>query len=338
MIANPVLAETVRGNWLENRHRGAFCVMDGQGNIVASAGDIETAIFPRSAIKSMQALALFRYEAAEKFRLDGKSIALACASHLGEADHVAGVQSILEAIGCAEDDLECGSHPPSSRAARENLRESGVVPGSIHNNCSGKHAGMLAVARALGVPTKNYSKPDHPVQKLVRTCVEDLMGEKLTTDCCGTDGCSIPTWAMPLKTIAHGFARMTTGTGLGEEDASAISEVFNAVTSHPFLVGGTDAFDSVAMDEFGNDLISKVGAEGVYCGALRRPGWGYALKCDDGNMAAAQTMVAALLMGIADPNEKQASFLRQRRAKTITNWRKIEVGSLSATHAATPTT
>ncbi len=336
MIANPVLAELVRGNWVENRHRGAFCVMDGQGNIIASAGDIETAIFPRSAIKSMQALALFRSGAVEKFKLDSKSIALACASHLGEADHVAGVRATLKSIGCTEGDLECGSHPPSSRAAREKLRNSGGAPGAVHNNCSGKHAGMLAVARALGVPTKNYSTPEHPVQKLVRTCIQDLMGEKLTIDRCGTDGCSIPTWAAPLKSIAGGFARMVSGTGLPAADVEPVNKIFNAVTSHPFLVAGTDAFDSVAMEVFDNRLVSKVGAEGVFCGALCRPGWGYALKCDDGNMAAAQTMVAALLMGIADPNENQASFLRQRRAKTITNWKKLEVGTLSATQAATP--
>lgn len=336
MKTNPVLAEMVRGNWVENRHRGAFCVVDGDGNIIASAGDIERAIFPRSAIKSMQALALFRSGAVEKFSLNSEAIALACASHLGEREHIDGVRAMLERIGCEEDDLECGSHPPSNRAAREALRASGIKFSAIHNNCSGKHAGMLAVAKALGAPTKNYSGRDHPVQKLVRACVEDLMDEKLTTDRCGTDGCSIPTWAAPMKTIAHGFARMAGGTGLGKQDARAIGEIFDAVTSHPFLVAGSDAFDSMAMEILDSKLISKVGAEGVFCGALPAKGWGYVLKCDDGNMAAAETMVAALLLGIASPDGKQGDFLRRRRAKIITNWRKIDVGTLSATKAATP--
>ncbi len=336
MQANPVLAEVMRGNWIENRHRGAFCVSDASGNIIASVGDIEQEIFPRSAIKSMQALALFRSGAVEKFGLEPQSIAIACASHLGEVAHIKTVRDTLEKIGCSEADLECGIHPPSHRATRNNMRDAGIAPGAIHNNCSGKHTGMLAVARALGVPVKGYIERDHPVQKLVRACVEDLIGDSLTTGKCGTDGCSIPTWAAPLHAIAKGFARMASGSGLGPKDKSAMQAIIGAAMAHPFLVGGSGAFDSEAMKLFGNRLMSKGGAEGVFCGTVIERGWGYALKCDDGNMAAAETMVAALLLGIADPDEKQRMFLDGRREKTIRNWRKIEVGTVFATKAATP--
>ncbi len=336
MEANPVLAEVMRGNWIENRHRGAFSVSDALGNIIASVGDIEREIFPRSAIKSMQALALFRSGAVEKFDLEPQSIAMACASHLGEVTHIETVRETLEKIGCSEDDLECGIHPPSHRATRNSMRDAGIAPTAIHNNCSGKHTGMLAVARALGAPVKGYIERDHPVQKLVRTCVEDLMGTALTTGKCGTDGCSIPTWAAPLHSIARGFATMASGTGLSGEDKNAMQTIVSAATGHPFLVGGSGAFDSEAMKFFGSRLMSKGGAEGVFCGAIVERGWGYALKCDDGNMAAAETMVAALLLGIADPDEKQREFLKGRRQKSIRNWRKLDVGTVFATKAAMP--
>ncbi|HHG90716.1 MAG TPA: asparaginase [Devosia sp.] len=335
-MANPVLAEATRGNWIENRHRGAFCVSDASGKIIASIGDVSHGVFPRSAIKSMQALALFRSGAAEKFDLEPQSIAIACASHLGEEGHIEVVRETLEKIGCAEADLECGIHPPSHRATRNAMREAGIAPGAIHNNCSGKHAGMLAVARALGAPIKGYIEGDHPVQKLVRACVEDLMGTALTTGKCGTDGCSIPTWAAPLHSIARGFARMSTGSGLAPEDKSATQAIVSAATTHPFLVGGSEAFDSEAMKLFGSRLMSKGGAEGVFCGAIVERGWGYALKCDDGNMAAAETMVAALLLGVAEPDEKQRAFLEGRCKKTIRNWRKFDVGTVFATKAAMP--
>ncbi len=192
--ANPVLVEFTRGNWVENRHRAAFCIADSSGRIVASAGDIEHPIFPRSAIKSLQALALFESGAVEQFDLDDRDLALACASHKGEPIHVDGVKRFLDKIGMKADQLECGAHVPSDKAAREAMRANGEMPTALHNNCSGKHTGMLAVAKALGVDPKGYIEQDHAVQKLVRSCVEKVVGETMSTDRCGRDGCSIPTW------------------------------------------------------------------------------------------------------------------------------------------------
>ncbi len=336
MTPNPVLAQLVRNNWVENRHRGAFCVVNAQGGIVASAGDVQTAIFPRSAIKSMQALAMFRSGAVEKFALEPPEIALACASHQGEAAHIAGIENLLEKIGCSEGDLECGAHPPSDRASRNAMRDAGQAPGPVHNNCSGKHAGMLAVALALGAPLKGYCGLDHPVQKLVRQCIEDLIGEELSTERCGTDGCSIPTFAAPLRAFAFGFARMGSGQGLDHQTAFAMQQIIAAATSNPFLVGGTGAFDTRAMQVFDGALMSKLGAEGVYCGAVPALGLGYALKCEDGNKAAAQTMVASLLLGIARPEAGAREFLQKEARRTVRNWRKLEVATLEALPAATP--
>ena len=329
-MANPVLAELIRNNWLENRHRGAICVSDSKGKTIYSIGDTSRAIFPRSAIKSLQALALFKSGAVQKFDLCDKSIAMASASHLGEPAHIDAVNVTLKKIDCTMDDFECGIHAPSDRATRVAMRKQGIEPGTIHNNCSGKHSGMLAVARALDVPIKGYSRPDHPVQKLVRACIEELIDMPLSLDRCATDGCSIPTWAAPMNAFAHGFARAATGQGLRDETAKACKRIISAATKNPFLIAGTGEFDTDAMVAFDGKLMSKGGAEGVFCGSIPHLGIGYTLKCDDGNMRAAGVIVAKLLQKIAKPDAAQLQFLKARETKTLKNWRKLDVANMCA--------
>lgn len=336
MDANPILAELTRGNWVENRHRGAFAVVDAAGNVVASAGDIDRAIFPRSAVKSMQALAMVTSGAIDKFGLRDEELALACASHQGEDFHVAAVTSFLGHIGLGISDLECGAHAPTLPAAREKLRESGQPPSAVHNNCSGKHSGMLAVAEALGVPTVHYVDRDHPVQVEVRSAIETVIGEPLSTDRCGTDGCSIPTWAAPIRSFAQGFARMATGEGLPPEIAAAARRIFDAATSHPELVAGTGRLDTEVMRAFRGRVMQKGGAEGVQCGVVRDKGWGYCLKVDDGNMAASQAMVATLLLAIADPDEDQRHTLNRYAMQIVRNVRGFDVGLTRATATMLP--
>jgi L-asparaginase II len=334
--ANPILAEVTRGNWVENRHRGAFVVVDAGGRVIASAGDIGRQIFPRSAIKSMQALAMVTSGAIDRFKLKDEELALACASHQGESFHVQGVTSFLGHIGLAPSDLECGAHAPTYAPAREQLRASGHEPTSLHNNCSGKHSGMLAVAEALGAPTAHYIDRDHPVQRAVRAAIELVVGEPLSIDRCGTDGCSIPTWAAPLKAFARGFARMATGEGLPSDIADAARRIFDAATSHPHLVAGTGSLDTEVMRAFGGRVFQKGGAEGVQCGAIRNKGWGYALKVDDGNMAASHAMVASLLLAISDPDATQRTVLERFATQTIRNVRGLDVGMMRATEAMSP--
>lgn len=333
MPANPVLAEQTRGNLVENRHRGAFVVVDAQGRVIASAGDVSRPVFPRSAIKAMQALAMATSGAIDRFALSDEELALACASHHGEAVHVAAVGRFLQRVGLGPEALECGAHPPSNPAAREALRQRGEEPTALHNNCSGKHTGMLAVALALGAPTSGYVNRDHPVQVEVRRAIEAVVGEPLSTDRCGTDGCSIPTWAAPLSAWARGFARMTTGEGLSGELAAASKRVFDAATSHPLLVAGSGHLDKVVMEAFGGQVMQKVGAEGVQCGAIRNRGWGYALKCDDGNMAASQAMVASLLLGLAEPDAAQREVLARFATRPVKSVRGAVVGEMRTVSA-----
>ncbi|MDB5622058.1 MAG: asparaginase [Devosia sp.] len=329
MDANPVLAQTTRGNWVENLHRGAFAVVDAEGRVIASAGDIERPVFPRSAIKSMQALAIFGSQAIGKFNHTPEELALACASHHGEEPHVSGVAHLLERLGLSARDLECGAHQPTNRAAREALRQAGAQPSALHNNCSGKHGGMLSVALAMGVPTAGYVERDHAVQQAVRTAVETVIGEPLSQDRCGTDGCSIPTFAAPLRAFARGFAVMATGKGLAPEMAAGAQRLFDAATAHPLLVAGTGHADTRIMSAFGGRVMQKIGAEGVQCGAIRDKGWGYALKCDDGNMPASQAMLAGLLLAHADPDSEQRAVLESIARQPIKSVRGATVGWLA---------
>ena len=331
---NPVLVETIRGNWRESIHRGSYAVCDAFGNVRASVGDPGHPVMPRSAIKSMQALALFRSGAVDRFDLDDEAIAMACASHFGETIHIDVVTRTLAKLGLSVDALECGAHPPTSAAARKGLAEAGAAPSSLHNNCSGKHAGMLADALALGVDPKGYVTREHPVQKLVRACVEDVIGTNLTTEACGTDGCSIPTWAAPLTAFATGFARMATGEDLPEDLAAASRRIFGAVTAHPQLIRAADTIDSDAMAAFNGRLMLKVGAEGVFCGAVIDKGLGFALKIDDGSIPAAECAVANLLIAIAEPNAGERAVLEKWAQKTITNWRGIDTGETRGTVGA----
>jgi L-asparaginase II len=329
--ANPILVEQTRGGFVENRHRAALVVCDAAGRVIVAAGDVDRPIFPRSAIKSIQALAIFTSGADLQFDLSSEELALACASHHGEDVHVAGVTSFLQHVGLAPDDLECGAHQPNNAAAREALRAAGRRPSPLHNNCSGKHSGMLSVARALGVAPEGYVERDHPVQVEVRRVIETVIGDTLSVDRCGTDGCSIPTWAAPLSAFARGFARMATGAELPDDMASAAARIFDAATAHPRLVAGTGHFDTLVMEAFGGRVMHKGGAEGVQCGAIRDKGWGYALKCDDGNMAASIVMAAELLSALGGSDAAQLETLGRFGRQTIRNVRNLEVGEMRGT-------
>jgi len=328
--ANPVLVEVLRGDWVENRHRAAFVVRDGAGRIVARAGDTARPVFPRSAVKSMQALALFTSGAAEKFELSDEELALACASHQGEAPHIVGVTHFLQHLGLSVADLECGTHAPTSAAAREALRDRHEQPTALCNNCSGKHSGMLATSLALGVDPHGYVGRAHPTQVAVREAIETAIGEQLSTDRVGTDGCSIPTWAAPLDAFALGFARMATGRDLADDVAAGARRLFDAATAHPFLVGGSNNLDSEAMAAFEGRLMLKGGAEGVYCGAVRDTGLGFALKIDDGHAAASRALVAGLLLEIARPDAAETALLERYATQPTKNVRGLEVGALRA--------
>jgi L-asparaginase II len=332
-MTNPVLAEVTRGGIAESEHRGAVAVIDVSGKIVLALGDIDRPVFPRSAIKGLQAIPLIESGAADKYHLTDAEIALACASHNGEARHVATAEAMLRKAGRDLSALECGAQLPMRANAYAPLVKAGISPTALHNNCSGKHAGFICVACATGDDPAGYVKPDHPVMREVTAAVAALTGHRLGDAACGTDGCSIPTFAIPLCDMALGFARFGTGQGLGAKRAEAAARIRKAVAASPFHVAGTDRFDTIAMEILRERAFMKVGAEGVYCAALPELGFGVALKCDDGTTRAAEVMMAAVLTRFLALADSEREALQPLLQPALTNWNGIHVGDIRAAGA-----
>jgi L-asparaginase II len=240
---NPFLVEVARGALVESRHRGSVSVVDADGASVLSLGDVDRRVFPRSAVKALQAMPLVESGIAEAYALTDEEIALACASHSGEPEHVAAAQSMLAKAGQDAGCLECGVHWPMGEAANRALAAKGGSPSALHNNCSGKHAGFICLACGLNESPKGYISADHPVQRSVREALEDITGACHTAEKSGIDGCSIPTYAIPLPSLAFGFARFGTGIGLpgdGKAAAARIRRPWRATPSWlPALAGST---------------------------------------------------------------------------------------------------
>ncbi len=294
--ANPVLVEATRGDAVESRHRGAFVVIDTEGHAVLSAGRIEAPVLPRSAIKPIQALALIESGAAETFELSDAELALACASHNGEPDQVATVTAWLERLGLDASDLECGGHAPKHGPSAAALSAAGQMWDARHDNCSGKHAGFLTLARQLGAPSRGYIDFAHPVQQRVLGVLEQITGlDDLTAQPRGTDGCGIPTIALPLGNLALALARFGEPDDQPERRQAACRRLRHAVAAAPRMIAGTDRLDSAIADALGSRCLAKTGAEGVYAAALPELGLGVALKIDDGAGRAAEVVLLRLL-------------------------------------------
>ncbi len=327
MTGNPVLVEVTRGGLVESQHRGAYVAMRASGEILVKGGDTEAAIFPRSAIKALQALPLLESGAAEQFGFTDEEIALACASHAAEPRHVRTARSMLAKAGIPESALECGPQVPRNKTGMAELFGSGHSPQPIHNNCSGKHAGMLALAKHLGADLEGYTSIDHPVQKLVAQTLTELCDEPAATAPCAIDGCSLPTWAFSLNGLARAFAQLTSPENLPDKRQEAIGRIVAAVRAHPFMVSGTGGWCTRVMTAIPRAFV-KIGAEGVYCGCVPDCGVGFAMKCDDGGSRAVEVMMASVLtlVGAWTQQEREAleGFVRYR----LYNRRNIEIGEL----------
>jgi L-asparaginase II len=329
-MENPILAEVTRGNMVESRHRGAAIVVDADGSVVFATGDVERPVFPRSAVKAIQALPLFESGAADRYGLTEPEIALAVASHSGEPAHAETSLAMLRKAGREASCLECGVQWPMNEAAARALSKAGLEPSALNNNCSGKHAGFVCLACGLDEDPAGYVKAGHAVQQAVRGTLEEVTGAAHSPDRMGTDGCSIPSYAVPLKSLALGFARFGTGNGFGPERARAAARIRQAVAAHPFMVAGTGRFDTRAMELLRERIFIKTGAEGIYCGALPELGYGIALKCDDGAGRAAEVAMAALIARFLPLGEAQAAAFAPLRETVLKNWNGIEVGRVRA--------
>ncbi len=337
MNTNPVLVETTRGGIVESFHRGAFAVIDGAGGVVASAGDIDRPVFARSSVKVLQALPLVASGAADRFGLTDAQLALACASHNGEPEHVATARAMLQQAGVDADALECGAHWPYRENFQRDMAQRGETPSALHNNCSGKHAGFVCLGCLMAEGAdrraflRGYVKPEHPVMREVSAALQAATGFDLSRTAVGTDGCSIPTYAIPLRHLALAFARVAGGPGLSEGHARAARRLRAAVAKAPFMVAGSGRFDTRVMERLGERVFCKVGAEGFYCAAFPEAGLGVALKMDDGNNArACEAAMAALILRHVRLDDAERGFVQGLADLPLVNWNGIEVGRLRA--------
>lgn len=326
--ANPILVEVTRGGIVESRHRGSVAVVDFDGGVRLGLGDIHTPIYPRSAIKALQAIPVIETGAADGLSMTAAELALCCASHGGERRHAETARGILERQGLSHTDLECGAHWPYFDAAAREMAAMGEEPTALHNNCSGKHSGMLSTAKALGVPTKDYIKLTHPVQQRIMGVMEAMTGYDLGGAAWDRDGCSVPTWAIPLENLAYAFARFGTGEGLSDRRAAACTKLRDAVLAEPFMVAGTKRYCTDVMLLLNKTVFLKTGAEGVFCATIPEMGLGIALKSDDGAKRGAEVMMTAVLDALGAIPDHARPAMQRFIAPDVINWNGYRTGGM----------
>lgn len=333
------LIEVLRGHEVESRHRGYIAVVAPAGNVIAQLGDSETRTHFRSAAKPFQALPLVTTGAADHFQFTAQELAVINGSHSGEPQHLAAVQAILDKIGLTEAALQCGAHMPFDDATTKQLRTAGQGPSVLHNNCSGKHAGMLALAKYLHHPIENYLDPEHPIQRLIRTTLARFAAVPEAEIGVAVDGCSAPVFSTTIAAMARSYAQLV---GVEHSDFAAdpatpqaAKRIVNAFIEHPAMIGGTrNRLDTDLMKVARGQLISKVGAEGVQllgvlpCESYPH-GLGIALKIEDGDIKRARDpVVIETLRQLGVLNAEQLTQLASYARATVYNHRKLAVGEV----------
>jgi L-asparaginase II len=322
----PVGVLVRRGERIESVHRVSCAVADAGGALRHAVGPSGRLVLPRSAVKPLQALVLLESGAAQRFGVSQAELALACASHGGEPPQVELVRAWLARLGLDQNTLECGAHPPTHQPSAERLIAAGRAPEPAHNNCSGKHAGFLTVARHVGAPLAGYIAADHPVQREVAATLAEMAGlERLPEP--ATDGCGIPTYPMTLAQLATAMARLADPQALSARRRAACREIRQAMSAHPQLVAGSGR-PCTAILGAAPQVIVKTGAEGVYAAALPERGLGLALKVEDGAGRAAPVALLALLDALgALPASARAQLAEIARPALRNHARKV-VGRL----------
>jgi L-asparaginase II len=330
-----VMVELTRGPLVESVHFGALAVADAQGRLVAQYGDPALVANLRSSAKPFQALPLIERDGAEAFGMSDREIALICASHMGTDDHAAVLSGLQSKVGVKESDLLCGIHPPGHEATQAAMRARGEQPTSNRHNCSGKHTGMLAHAVLRALPITDYLNPDHEIQKTILETFAEVMEMSPADVLVGIDGCSAPTFAVPLRNAAMGFARLGDPSGLPDRRGAALKRISSAMMAHPDMVAGPGGFDTVLMEVGAGKILSKGGAEGYQAiglmpGALGpgSPALGITYKISDGDVTGRARPVAGIeiLRQLGALDEEQLRLLAVFKSRPIYNWRKFEVG------------
>jgi len=337
-LAADAAVTTYRGPAVENRHMAHIAVTDAAGRLLHAFGDPHRPTLPRSAVKPAQALAVLETGALERFGFDEADLALMCASHNSEERHVARARAMLAKAHVTEDDLRCGGHAAISDEVQRGWIKRDFAPTPVCSNCSGKHAGMLAAALAMGAQTKDYERPEHPLQRHVRSTLAELVGLNEADIAWGTDGCNLPTPSFALDRLALLFVKLAAAADLpapaSPRDA-ALARIYRAMTAHPELVAGNGRYCTALMSAFGGNVVGKVGAEGSYGLGVRAGAHGVegvagpigvAVKVEDGNGAVLTAVVTEVLHQLQIGTSQQRAQLDVFRAPKIKNTVGLEVG------------
>jgi L-asparaginase II len=325
MKAFEVDVMATRGGVVESLHRVHAAVVDSRDCLVGAAGDPQRFTHWRSCAKPFQVMPLLESGGFDDLHWGDDELALACASHGGEPEHVAIAERMLSAIGLEEGDLACGPHEPLSTRGAKLLRESGERPTRLHNNCSGKHAAMLACAHTAGWPLYGYERADHDVQRCCKTAVADWTGMNPDEIGVAVDGCGVVEFAMPLEHMARAYSRLARAA---HGNAGAPKRVVGAMQTRPFLVGGSDRFDSILIEETEGSVVAKIGAEGVHCAALLDLGIGVVVKVEDGAQRAQFPALIRLLQYLDALPARLPQRLDDFVSREIRNTRGEPVGEI----------
>ena len=316
-----------RGDLVESQHHVHIAVVDGDGRLRAHAGDPDIVTFARSAVKPMQTVPIIDDGAADRFGFTDAEVALCCASHSGESRHVSAVNAMLRKVGAAEEALACGPHLPLGKEAARELAERREAPTRVHNNCSGKHTGMLALARVHGWPLAGYQEAEHPVQQRMQREVAEwaeVSADEMPT---AIDGCGVVTFALRIERLARAFARFAASARRGE---AAPARIVQAMVRNPEYVAGTDRLCTELMRVARGRIFAKVGAEGVYCAGVPGAELGIAIKVEDGATRAAEPALIATLKALTILADDEVADLAHFAEPDITNTRGERVGLLRA--------
>ncbi|KRE51834.1 asparaginase [Paenibacillus sp. Soil724D2] len=326
MKPSDTIVRIFRGSITESIHRVHLAVVNAGGTLLYQAGDPQLLTFARSTAKLIQALPVIESGAADHFGLTDAEISLCCASHNGEAEHVSTAQGILGKLDYHQEHLQCGVHEPYHAPTAQAMRERGESPSTLHNNCSGKHSGMLALSAHLGASPDTYMSIQHPVQQLMLEAVCAMTGVPKPLMQLGIDGCGVPVFGMRIDQLALAFARLGRPDELPQARANACQRIVAAVRKYPQFLAGSDRFDTRLIEVTKGRIIGKMGAEGIFAITIPEQGLGFVLKIEDGNVRALYPAVVEALKQLSLLSQSEISELASYHTPTIHNWQGTEVG------------
>jgi L-asparaginase II len=325
---NPVLVEIYRNKVLESFHRGVVCVVDKDGEILYSEGDVNQVCYPRSAMKLLQALPLIELGGIEKFGFTLEEIAIMCGSHNAEPEHLRVVNSILSKIGLTKDALFCGPQYPSSKKDANALIKNDEKPQHIHNNCSGKHAGMLALCKLIDAPIDNYINPQHPAQKLIMDACAEMFEYEKEKMIVALDGCSAPIFSIPVYHQALSYKNIVHPIKFSEKRQHACKLIVDAISQYPFMIAGTKRYCTDMMQVCAPRIIGKTGAEGIFCLGLTEEKIGVCIKIDDGKMAPQYNVAQVFIKHTGIFTHAELAPLHHYQESEIINFNKFITGEI----------